>query len=191
MAGMNGDDNSRGGFAGTLVPPFLSVCAVTAILVGLFVWLGPDDPATSVLSQRDSTPTSHAPSPTATPPASSPPPSSPPASSAPASSPAPTTSGPEQSPTATRGEVVVLNQSGGTGLAARVAQLVRDKGWDVDTVGSFRGTVSTTTVYYPSDQQDKARALAKDLPGDPRVMERFSNLSTTRLTIVLTDDYGE
>jgi hypothetical protein len=86
---------------------------------------------------------------------------------------------------------VVLNQSGGSGLAARVAKLVRDKGWDVDGVGNFRGTVSTTTVYYPSGQEAKARALAKDLPGDPRVMARFSNLSETRLTIVLTDDYGK
>jgi hypothetical protein len=57
--------------------------------------------------------------------------------------------------------------------------------------GSFRGTVSTTTVYFPDGLRDQAEALAKALPGDPRVKERFSNLSETRLTIVLTNDYGE
>ncbi len=183
---MDGDEDSTGVFAGTLLPPFLAVCAVTAILIGLFVWLGPDRSDTEVLGERTSTPTSPAASPTPTPATSSP------AASSPApSSPAPTTSAPEPSPTVSRGEVVVLNQSGGSGLAERVAKLVRDKGWDVDAVGNFRGTVSRTTVYYPSGQEGKARALAKDLPGDPRVMERFSNLSQTRLTIVLTDDYGE
>ena len=39
---MNGDEDSKGVVAGTLLPPFLAVCAVTAILIGLFVWLGPD-----------------------------------------------------------------------------------------------------------------------------------------------------
>ena len=62
---------------------------------------------------------------------------------------------------------------------------------DVNKVGSFNGTVSTTTVYYPSTMRGDAHNLAKALPGNPRVKERFSNLSQTRLTIVLTDDYGE
>jgi hypothetical protein len=31
--------------------------------------------------------------------------------------------------------------------------------------------------------------VAKVLPGDTRVLPRFSNLSQTRLTVVLTDDY--
>ena len=66
-----------------------------------------------------------------------------------------------------------------------------EAGWDVHKTGNFNGTVSTTTVYYPSTMRGDALNLAKDLPGNPRVKERFSNLSQTRLTIVLTDDYGE
>ena len=84
----------------------------------------------------------------------------------------------------------MLNQSGGSGLASQVADRVRRAGWIVKQTGNFRGTVSTTTVYYPSGLSDEARKLAKQLPGEPRVKERFSNLSATRLTIVLTDDYG-
>src|SRR5215210_4383484 len=105
---MKGDDDSRGVFAGTLLPPLLAVCAVTAILVGLFVWLGPDDSETKVLSARQSTPTSDAASPTETPPASSPAASTPPPSSS-----APATSSPTVSakPGPDRPEVVILNQS--------------------------------------------------------------------------------
>jgi hypothetical protein len=192
--GINRDDRAPGAFAGALLPPFLAVIAVTAILTALFVWFGPDDPDdTGVLSAGQET-TSASASATATPPASSPPASSPPASSPPASTtPAPSTSAPSpsQKPGPDRPEVVVLNQSGEDGMARRVADRVRQAGWTVFKTGSFRGTVSTTTVYFPDGLRDQAEVLARDLPGDPRVKERFSNLSETRLTIVLTDDYGE
>ena len=185
---MDGDEKTSDAFAGALLPPFLAVVAVTAILTALFVWLGPDDPDTDVLSVGR--PTSPAASPTSTPP-TSPPASSPAASSPPASSPAPSPSpSPSQKPGPHRPEVVVLNQSGADGLARRVADRVRQAGWTVKQTGSFRGTVSTTTVYHPRGLIKEAQALAKDLPGSPRVKERFSNLSATRLTIVLTDDYG-
>ena len=186
---MNGHESTTGAFAGPLLTPFLAVSAVTAILTALFVWLGPAEstPDAAVVGQPSSSPAA-----TPTPPASSPPPSSPPASSPPASSPAPSTSAPEPSETTDpdRPEVVVLNQSGGSGLGREVADRVREAGWDVNRTGSFNGTVRTTTVYYPSGLSSEAEELAKDLPGDPRVLERFSNLSETRLTIVLTDDYG-
>jgi hypothetical protein len=87
--------------------------------------------------------------------------------------------------------VVVLNQSGGSGLANRVANRIRQAGWTVNKIGPFNGTVSTTTVYYPNGMRGQAVSLAAALPGEPRVKERFSNLSQTRLTIVLTNDYGE
>ena len=187
---MDGDENTSGVFAGTLLPPFLAVVAVTAILTALFVWLGPDDPDSDVLSVGQ--PTSPTSPPASSPAVSSPPASSPAASSPPASSPAPSPSpSPSQKPGPDRPEVVVLNQSGADGLARRVADRVRQAGWTVKQTGSFRGTVSTTTVYHPRGLIQEARALAKDLPGSPRVKERFSNLSNTRLTIVLTDDYGE
>lgn len=188
---MSGDENTSGVLAGVLLPPFLAVSAVAAILTALFVWLGPGEAQEVASFGQD--PSSAAASPTPTPPVSSPPASSPPPSSPTPSTPAPTTSAPESSetPDPDRPEVVVLNQSGGAGLAARVADRVREAGWEVNKVGNFNGTVSTTTVYHPASLRGPARALARDLPGNPRVMERFSNLSQTRLTIVLTDDYGD
>jgi hypothetical protein len=183
---MDGDEKTTGTFAATLLPPFLAVCAVTAILTVLFAWLGPAGSDTKVLDARVSSPTSRAASPTPTPPASSAP-----APSASASSQAATTTESESTPPARRGpEVVVLNQSGGSGLAQRVADRLRKTGWKVKQISNFHGTVSTTTVYYPDSLRAQAVKLAKDLPGDPRVKERFSNLSNTRLTVVLTDDYG-
>jgi hypothetical protein len=84
---------------------------------------------------------------------------------------------------------VVLNQSGRAGLAGRVADRLRKAGWTVQRTGDFSGSVSTTTVYYPAGLADAAKDAADDLPGDPRVKKRFSNLSTTRITVILTDDY--
>lgn len=184
---MNGDEKTTGEFAATLLPSFLAVCAVTAILITLFAWLGPVGSDTKVLSARESRATSSS----AVRPTSTPPASSPPASSQPASSPAATTPPPTSRAPVRRGpEVVVLNQSGGNRQALQAAERLRKAGWKVRQTGSFRGSVSTTTVYYPRGMSDEARALAKDLPGHPRVKERFSNLSDTRLTVVLTQDYG-
>ena len=183
---MDGDEKATGTFAATLLPPFLAVCAVTAILTVLFAWLGPGGSDTKVLGARVASSTPPAASPTPTPPASSTP-----SPSASASSPAASTTQSQSTPPTRRGpEVVVLNQSGGTGLAQRVADRLRKAGWKVRKTSNFHGTVSTTTVYYPDGLRAAAVRLAKDLPGDPRVKERFSNLSDTRLTVVLTDDYG-
>jgi hypothetical protein len=86
--------------------------------------------------------------------------------------------------------VVVLNQSNRKGLAASVASSLRAGGWQVGAVGNFRGSVPATTVYYPAGAEDAARTLAAQLPGPDRIRPRFGNLSTSRLTIVLTGDYS-
>ncbi len=86
-------------------------------------------------------------------------------------------------------EVVVLNATSRKGLAGTVAQRLRDKGWTVALVGNFRGNVTATTVYYPPGAQADAEAAAAGLPTEPRVRPRFGNLSTSRLTVVVTDSY--
>jgi LytR cell envelope-related transcriptional attenuator len=194
---VNGEDTTPSGWTRILLPPFLAVTAVAAILTTLYIWLGPQDTLGEAAFGRP-TPTSPAAASTTGTPTktkSAPPKSSPstPTPTTSTSTPSPSTATPEESetPEPDRPEVVVLNQSAREGLASRVAREVRQKGWEVNKVGNFRGTVSTTTVYYPVGLAKDANALAKDLPGDPRVKERFSNLSQTRLTIVLTDDYGE
>jgi LytR cell envelope-related transcriptional attenuator len=105
----------------------------------------------------------------------------------------PATSSTTPAPRASAGdfdiEVVVLNQTNRAGLAGVVADRLRAKGWTVGAVGNFHGVVPSTTVYYPPGQEDAARVAADDLPVAPRIMPRFSNLSTTRLTVVVTDSY--
>ena len=84
---------------------------------------------------------------------------------------------------------MVLNQTRRAGLAGTVAQVLRGQGWTVPVVGNFRGVVSATTVYYPPGAQAAALAAAKDLPVPARTRPRFSNLSGSRLTVVVTDSY--
>jgi hypothetical protein len=59
----------------------------------------------------------------------------------------------------------------------------------VPAVGNFRGVVPATTVYYPPGQEAAAQTAAEGLPTAPRIRPRFGNLSTTRLTVVVTDTY--
>jgi len=84
-------------------------------------------------------------------------------------------------------EVVVLNQTSRAGLAGEVATRLRGEGWTVPAVGNFRGVVPATTVYYPPGQEAAAQTAAEGLPTAPRIRPRFGNLSTTRLTVVVTD----
>lgn len=83
----------------------------------------------------------------------------------------------------------MLNQSSRAGLASTVADQLRGKGWTVPAVGNFRGVVPATTVYYPPGAESAAQAAAEDLASPPRIRPRFGNLSTTRLTVVVTSDY--
>ena len=59
----------------------------------------------------------------------------------------------------------------------------------VAAVGNFHGTVPATTVYYPPGGELAAQTAAEDLQATPRIRPRFGNLSTGRLTVVVTDSY--
>ncbi len=86
-------------------------------------------------------------------------------------------------------QVVVLNQTSRAGLASRVADTLRADGWTVAAVGNFHGIVPATTVYYPPGEELAAQTAAEDLQATPRIRPRFGNLSTSRLTVVVTDSY--
>jgi hypothetical protein len=182
-----GAHRSSRDLAGALVPSLLAVLAVTALITALVVWRG-EDPDTILRANAATDGPPAAPissasgSPASRPPASSPPPSS--------TKPAAATTAPAK-PVDVVGdlEVVVLNQTSRGGLAATVAEQLRSKGWTVAHTGNFRGQVPATTVYYPPGGKAAARAAARGLPTQPRVLPRFGNLSTTRLTVVVTDSY--
>ena len=175
--------------AGALVPSLLAVLAVTAMITALYVWRGetPDTatPASATTQQSSTAPAPSTSAPNAT------------TSKAPVKpAPTPTTSPAPSTKTSTTSadrvgdlEVVVLNQTSRKGLAGTVAQRLRDKGWTVALISNFRGNVTATTVYYPPGAKAEAEAAAAALPVEPRVRPRFGNLSTSRLTVVVTDSY--
>jgi hypothetical protein len=181
----HGSHRTRHGIAGAVLPSLLAVLAVASLITALAVWRG-EDPGPPSAAASTSSPTStrealsRAPSTSATPSAT-------PAVTA-------TTTPAETSDAGTRPadfavEVVVLNQTSRAGLAGLVATRLRDKGWDVPVVGNFHGVVPATTVYYPAGQEAAAQAAAESLPTTPRTRPRFGNLSTSRLTVVVTDSY--
>jgi hypothetical protein len=170
--------------AAALMPSLLAVAAVTSLVTALAVWQG-EDAGQPGAAASTSSPSASA---TSAPPSTTPTPS--PTPSADAS----TESATEASTAGTTEaasdlEVVVLNQSVRGGLAGSVADTLREAGWAVPAVGNFRGVVPATTVYYPDGAEGDAQAVAADLPTEPRVRPRFGNLSTSRLTVVVTSTY--
>jgi hypothetical protein len=162
------------------VPSALAVAAVASLITALAVWQGeqPEQPGAAASTAREKVTSAAAPSPTP-----------PPSAGETEAAPSPTTDPPTSDAVEPDLEVVVLNQTSRSGLAGIVADSLRAAGWDVYAVGNFRGTVPDTTVYHPDGAAAAALAVAADLPTEPRVKPRFGNLSTTRLTVVVTDSY--
>jgi hypothetical protein len=174
-----------GAVARLLGVQLLTVVAVTAVITGVYALTGRGDHQATAGSAGTNTPTASL-SPT-NPPTTQPTtePSVDPSATVTSSPATPTTS--SQPPVRTHHlKVDVLNQSAAKGAAARFASRVRELHWRVGRVSNFNGTVSMTTVYYPQGRAKAAHELARGLPGDPRVLPRFSTLSGTRLTIILT-----
>ncbi|HEX7104918.1 MAG TPA: LytR C-terminal domain-containing protein [Acidothermaceae bacterium] len=83
-----------------------------------------------------------------------------------------------------------MNDSRITGLAARASATFRAAGWNVATVGNFRGTdVPETTVFYPDGEQAAADRLAAAF-GIDRVRPATSGLSQANLTVALARDWA-
>lgn len=183
-----GAHRSSRDIAGAFVPSLLAVLAVTAMITALYVWRGESpDTATPASATTKQSSTAPVPSATTPSPATTKAPTKP-TSSATTSRPPSTTTPPSAAQVGDL-EVVVLNQTSRRGLAATVAQRLRDKGWTVALTGNFRGQVTATTVYYPPGAKADAEAAAAGLPTESRVRPRFGNLSTSRLTVVVTDSY--
>jgi hypothetical protein len=189
-----GSHRSRRSVTAAVLPSLLAVLAVGSLVTALAVWRGEDPTQPSAAASTGSASPasrealSRAPSTSAT----STPAATQSSRPAPESGSAPATT--EETATADDAadfsvEVVVLNQTSTAGLAGRVADVLRGQGWEVPAVGNFRGVVPATTVYYPPGAEAAAQAVAEDLPVEPRLRPRFGNLSTSRLTVVVTDSY--
>ena len=193
-----GAHRTRRSVLGALMPSVLAVAAVASLITALAVWQGeqPGQPVADAAARTSSSPVATPSARTDAAKALSTPSSV--TTSTPETTPATEVEGtkaeatPSSKPSSvdrTAYEVVVLNQSSRAGLAATVGQDLRDQGWTVPAVGNFRGIVPSTTVYYPAGAETAALAVASDLRSEPRIRPRFGNLSTTRLTVVVTTSY--
>jgi LytR cell envelope-related transcriptional attenuator len=175
------------GLVPAVMPSVLAVVAVAALITSLAVWRGQDpvQPQAAAATTSSTPATREAMSQA---PATATPTASPSASATAAVTSAPVTTVPARS-TPRDVQVVVLNQTSRAGLASDVADALRGRGWTVAAVGNFHGTVPATTVYYPPGDELAAQTAAEDLQATPRIRPRFGNLSTSRLTVVVTDSY--
>ena len=85
--------------------------------------------------------------------------------------------------------VSVYNNSSITGLAGATAERIGALGWKVVGSDNWYGTIPATTIYYPDGMERAGRLLAQDL-GVQRVMPAVDPMSTDRLTVILTADFG-
>jgi hypothetical protein len=160
--------------------------AVAGVLLGIgaLLWATDAPKGSPAISQSQSQSQSQS-SPLASSPTPKPSPSSP-AAPAPvqarAATAAPRASAPKLA-------LTVLNNSNRQNLAARAAVRYSAAGWPIKLVGSFRGKIPVTTVYYAPGQQASAVALQKAFPAIARVRPRFATLPGTGLTVVLTRTY--
>lgn len=90
----------------------------------------------------------------------------------------------------TKVDVVVFNNSNIKGLAGRTAARAHRLGWKVVGQDNWYGTISTSTVYYPTQLKRPAKLLAHDLRIH-RVMPSVTPMQTDRLTVILTADYSD
>jgi hypothetical protein len=81
-------------------------------------------------------------------------------------------------------DVVVLNASGKSGLAADVADTAKKAGWTVDEIGNWIYPAVINAVYYPAGHQPEAELLADDV-GIESVRPARSGMSTDDLTVLL------
>ena len=89
--------------------------------------------------------------------------------------------------------LVVLNNSETSGLAKRAANEFRDGGWTVSSTGNLSNNIVSTCAYYDPDvagSKAAARALADQFPTIRRVKERFAELPSGPVVVVLTPGYS-
>jgi hypothetical protein len=85
--------------------------------------------------------------------------------------------------------VTVLNGTRRTGLASKVADELRSKGWTVVSVGNWRGNGVDTTTVFVVDREDAAATMRRDVKAADATEEPIGAMRTNRITLVLMDDY--
>jgi hypothetical protein len=106
----------------------------------------------------------------------------------------PTTSHPGNSAIGSE-PLVVLNNTGTSGIGAQAAQRFRSGGWTVTSVDeNYQNNIASTVAYYDpsvSGAQRAALALQTQFPAIKRVVEKFAELPAGPVVVVLTPDYTQ
>lgn len=176
---------------GRIVLPVVLLLLAAVALFGAWNQLGADEDAdVAGPAPSSSASASVAPSPSASPSTT--------ASAKPSPTPTKTSASPTKSPSPTASVVIdrsvpvtVLNGTGRTGLAAKVANELRAKGWTVVSIGNWRGSgVDTTTVFVVA-REDAAATMRRDLKAADATEEPIGAMRTNRITVVIMDDYPQ
>jgi len=92
-----------------------------------------------------------------------------------------------------RPALIVLNNSGRSGLALTAADRFRSAGWTVTSTGDFTGGIVSTAAYYDPNipgAQAAAESLQRQFPAIHRVKAKFTGLPEGPIVVVLTTDYS-
>ncbi|HET7901157.1 MAG TPA: LytR C-terminal domain-containing protein [Candidatus Nanopelagicales bacterium] len=178
-----------------IVPLALALVSGVALAAG---WLHLESDRTATAEPPGAAPSASA-SPTPTPspslstsstPSPSTSPTTAPSVSPSAVSPAPSTTTKPVSAVDRSVPVVVLNATGKSGLAAKVAAKLRADGWKVTSVGNWtKGGIAATTIYLNGHVAARD-TMVKDLPAaDGRVEFPLAGMPKLRLVVVVGKDY--
>ncbi|HUR73136.1 MAG TPA: LytR C-terminal domain-containing protein [Sporichthya sp.] len=189
---MIGEPRRGGSLLSTVASSALAALAVIVLVGVLILAFGQDGDEADQLALDGNLVATLAPpgTPPATPQAQPSATPSPTPSATPSPTPSATpTSPPSATPTVERVPLVVLNQTGVSGLAAQFQKRLEAAGWTVSGVDDFRGNVPATTVYFPPGLRPVAKALMAEFPEIGRIRPAFRGISTTQLTVILGKDF--
>ena len=100
-------------------------------------------------------------------------------------------SAPVTAPPELRAEVGILNGTDVSGLAAQAQEVLEAGGWPVPATDTYTDDIAVTTVYYPPGAEESAQALAAQFPEIQAVEPTIPGLTSSRLVLILADDYAE
>jgi LytR cell envelope-related transcriptional attenuator len=95
-------------------------------------------------------------------------------------------------PPTTKLPLVVLNDTGVSGVGEQAAARFEQGGWQVTSSSDYQNDILSTCAYYdPADPgaQAAAQALQRQFPTIKRVVAKFPELPPGPIVVVLTSDY--
>ena len=91
-----------------------------------------------------------------------------------------------------RPSIAILNDTTISGLGAQAQADLTAQGWTVTSAATYSNNIASTCAYYdPSDPANEAAALVlqQQFPWITRVKERFAELPTAPIVLVITASY--